>query len=84
MLRPDLCYCSEAYIVSKEAIGLLAAAVNKKDKAEKVFAFENNVLFSSFISKIIKTFIYNAKDLDIVVPMYNLLQIFYDIRKFVE
>ena len=60
MLRPDLYYCSEAYIVSKETIGLLAAAVKKKDKAETDIAFENNVLFSSFISTIINTFIYNA------------------------
>ena len=60
MLRTDLYYCSEAYIVSKETIGLLAAVVKKKDKAEKDIAFENNVLFSSFISKIINTFIYIA------------------------
>ena len=60
MLRPDLYYCSGAYIVSKETIGLLAAAVKKKDKVETDIAFENNVLFSLFISKIINTFIYNA------------------------
>ena len=39
----------------------------------KKINFKNNALFRSFISKINNTFIGNAKDLDIVMPMYNLL-----------
>ena len=37
-------------------------------------AFKNNSRFRSCISKIFNTFIDNAEDLDIVMPMYNLLE----------
>ena len=39
----------------------------------KKIAFENNAPFVSCVSKINKTQIDNAEDLDIVMPMYNLL-----------
>lgn len=37
MLRSDFCDYGNAYIVEKGAIGLLAAAVNEIDKAQKDF-----------------------------------------------
>ena len=40
----------------------------------KKLAFKNNALLISCISKNNNTFIGNAEDLDIVMPMYNLLQ----------
>ena len=42
MLRSDLCNYSDAYIVVKGTIDLLAAAANEDDKAEK-----NDVVFKS-------------------------------------
>ena len=39
-----------------------------------MFAFKNNAPFKSFISKPNSTLINNAEDLDIVMPMYNLLE----------
>ena len=41
---------------------------------DKKLAFKNNAPFVSFILKIINTLIDNAEDLDIVIPMYNLLE----------
>ena len=49
-------------------------AVNKNDKAEKNVAFKNNALFRDSISKINNILIDNAEDLDVVMPMYNLLE----------
>ena len=43
-------------------------------RTTKNFAFKNNAPFDSCISKINKTFIDNAEDLDVVMPMYNLLE----------
>ena len=72
MLRSDLCDYSDAYIVVKRVIDLLAAAANENDKAEKNVAFKNNAPFRSCISK--SVLIDNAEDLDIFMPMYNLLE----------
>ena len=66
VLRSDLYDYSDAYIVVKVAIDLLAAGANENDKAEKDVAFKNNAQFRSCISKINSTFIDNAKDLNIV------------------
>ena len=74
MLRSDLCDYSDAYIVLKGTLDLLAAAINENDKAEKEVAFKDNALFRSCISKINDTFIGNAEDLEIFMPMYNLLE----------
>ena len=41
MLRSDLYDYSEAYIVAKGAIDILAAAANENDKAQKNVAFKN-------------------------------------------
>ena len=43
-------------------------------KRNKAVAFKNNALFINCISKIDDVQIDNARDLDIVMPMYNLLQ----------
>ena len=74
MLRSDLCDQSDAYIVAKGAIDLLAAIANENDKAEKDASFKNNAPFRSCISKTDSTLVGNAEDLDIVMPMFNLLE----------
>ena len=74
MLRSDLCDFSGAYIVVKGDITLIKAA-NRDfiDVRNRFFGFRNNVPFTS-ISKINNVLIDNAEDLDIVMPMYNLLE----------
>ena len=74
MLRSDLCDYSDTYIVVKGTRDLLAAAANENHEAEIYVAFKNNAPFRSCISKIKSTLIGNAEDLDIVMPMYNLLE----------
>ena len=74
MLRSYLCDYSDAYIVVKGTIDLLAAAADENDKAEKDVAFKNNAPFRSCISKFNSTLIDNGEDLDIVMPMYSLLE----------
>ena len=77
MLRSDLCDYSDAYIVIKGTIDILAAAANKNDKAQKNVAFKNNAPFRSCISKINGTLIDNIEDLDIMLLIYNQSESFY-------
>ena len=74
MLRSYLCDYSDAYIVVKGTIDLLFVAANENDKVEKDVALKNNASFRSCISKINSTLLHSAEDLDIVMPMYNLLE----------
>ena len=79
MLRWYFCGYSDAYILVKGAIDLLAAAASENDKTEKDVAFQSNAPFrscisKSCISKINSTLTDNAENLDIVMSMYNLLE----------
>ena len=51
------------------------------DAYDKKLAFKNNAPFTSCILKINKTLIDNAEDLDIVMPMYNLIEYSKNYRK---
>ena len=44
------------------------------DERNSFLAFKNNAPFTNCISKINNALIYNAEDLDIVMPMYNLYE----------
>ena len=70
MLRSDLCDFSDAYIV-KGTITL--ESDNDANKRNKNLAFKNNAPFRNCISKINSVQIDNAEDLDVIMPMYNLL-----------
>ena len=78
MLRSDLCDYSDAYIVVKGTITVTRPGSIMYDKK---LAFKNNAPFTSCISKINNTLIDNAEDLDIVMPMYNLLEYSKNYRK---
>ena len=78
MLRSDLCDYSEAYILAKGKITVTNPNNNGYDKK---LAFKNNAPFISCISKINGESIENADDLDIVMPMYNLLEYSKNYRK---
>ena len=73
MFRSDLCDYSDAFIVVKGRINVRATA--NTDIDQKDAAFKNNASFRSCITKINSTLIDNAEDLDIVMPMYNLLEL---------
>ena len=72
MLTSDLCDYSDAYVWVKGKI----TVTNPNDHANfnKELTLKNNAPFISCISKINGEFEENAEDLDIVIPMYNLLE----------
>ena len=71
MLKSDLYDFSDAYIVVREVI----TATNPYNaKRYKAVAFKNNALIINYISKINDVQIDIPEDLDVVMPMYNLLE----------
>ena len=78
MLRSDLCDFNDPYIVVKGTITVVRPNNAKRNKAT---AFKNNAPFINCISKITGVKIDNAEDLDVVMPMYNLLEYSKNYRK---
>ena len=82
MLRSDLCDFSDAYIVIKGTITLTKDADREFiDVRNRSLVFKNNSPFTNCISKINNVLIDNAEDLDVVMPMYNLLECSKNYRK---
>ena len=72
ILRSDLSDYSEAYVWVK---GNVTANANNYNADNEInFAFKSNAPFLSCISKINGKLVENAEDLDVVMPMYNLLE----------
>ena len=72
----DLCDFSDTHIVVKGDITLTKDNVRDfLDIRNRSLAFKNNAPFTNCISKINNVLIDNAEDLDIVMPVYNLLSI---------
>ena len=67
-----MCDYSDAYIVGKGRISV--TGTDDANSRHKMLTLRNNVQFKSCISKVSNTFIDNAEGLDIVMPMYNLLE----------
>ena len=76
MLKSSLCDYSDAYILVKGTISLnnTAAADAAVNNTNKKVIFKNCAPFTNCISEINNTQIGNAKDIDIVMPMYNLTE----------
>ena len=76
MLRSDLCDYEDAYILVNGTITVTAAAGanNIRDKRNRKLILKNNAPFVSCINRINGELIEDADDLDIVMPMYNLLE----------
>ena len=78
MLKSGLCDYSNAYILVKEKITIPGAgddaAARQADERDKGVAFKNCTPFTNCISEINNTQIDNCKDIDIVMPLYNLLE----------
>ena len=76
MLKSSLCNYSDACILVKGTISVnntSADDANANNTNKKVI-FKNCALFTNCISEINNTQIGNAKDIDIVMPMYNLIE----------
>ena len=72
LLRSDLCYYFDAYVWVNGTITVTDP--NKNDNFDRRLTLTNNAPFISCISKINGELIENVEDLDIVIPMYNLLE----------
>ena len=84
MLRSDLCDYSDAYILVNGTItvnGIVNGAENEIVRRNRPLILKNNAPFVSCITKINNEFIEDADDLDIVMPMYNLLEYSKNYRK---
>ena len=78
MLKSSLCDYSDAYILVKGTITITGAgadaAARQADERDKGVAFKNCAPFTNCISEINNTQVDNAKVIDIVMPMYNLIE----------
>ena len=78
MLAPDLCDYSDAYIFVKGRVTVIASNNGNYDK---IFTLSNNPPFISCISRINSMLLGNAKDLDVVMSMQNLIKYNKNYRK---
>ena len=78
MFKSSLCDYSDAYILVKGTITIAEAgddaAARQADERDKVVVFKNCAPFTNYISEINNTQADNAKDIDIVMSMYNLIE----------
>ena len=83
MLRSDLYDYSDAYILVNGTITVTANAGtnNIRDKKNRKLILKNNTPFVSCITKISGELIEDADDLDVVLPMFNLLEYSKNYRK---
>ena len=72
MLRSNLCDFSDAYVVVKGTITVTGES--NSSRKNRPLAFKNNAPSISCISKINNGLIDNAEDLDVAMPMYNLIE----------
>ena len=72
MLRLDLCDFGDVYIVVKGEVTVTGGSNNSRKN--RPLAFKNNAPFTNCISKANHVLIDNAEDLDVVMPMYNLME----------
>ena len=73
MLKSSLCDYNDAYILVSGTITVAEVAARGGNNDLEV-VLENCAPFTDCISEIDNTHIDNAKDIDVVVPMYNLIK----------
>ena len=78
MLKSSLCDYSDTYILVKGTITITGAgddaAARRADERNKGVVFKNCAPFTNCISEINNTQVDNAKDIDILMPIYNLIE----------
>ena len=76
MLKSILCDYSDAYIIVKRNITVNNAAANgaAANNTNKKVIFKSCTHFTNCVSEINNTKVDNAKDIEIVMPMYNLIE----------
>ena len=78
MLRSNLCDYADSYILVEGTIAITGAgddaAARQADERDKGVTFKNCAPFTECMSRIHNADIDNAHDIDIVMPMYNLIE----------
>ena len=78
MLNSSLCDYSDAYILVRGTITITGVwaddAAKRTDARNKAVIFRNCVPFSDCTNELNNTQIHNGKDIDVVTPMYNLIE----------
>ena len=76
MLKSSLCDYGDAYILVKGTITVnnTAAAFANANNTSKKVIFKNYVPFTDCISEINNTPVDNAENIDVIMPLYNLLE----------
>ena len=76
MIRSSLCDYKNAYILDKGTITVpnTAAAGAAENNTNKKLIFKNCAPFTDCITKINNTQVDDAQKIDIVMPMYNLIE----------
>ena len=74
MLRSSLCDYRDVYILVKGTMSIAALAGDNPSNANKKVAFKNCAPFTDYISEINNTQIDNAKHIDVIMPIYNLIE----------
>ena len=78
ILKSSLCDYSDAYIVVKGTITLVqqgaTAAGIQADRNDKKVTSKNSTQFTDCITEINKTQVDNAKDLNVAMPVYNVIE----------
>ena len=78
MQKPSLCDYRDVYILMSETVTVVGAeAYNTAiaaDRKGKKAIFKNCALFTDWITEINNTQVNNEKDLDVVMPIYNLIE----------
>ena len=73
MLRSSLCDYSDTYIIVSGTVTVAALAAGRGNNNIQV-VFENCAPFTDCISEINNTQIENANYIDVIMPMYNLIE----------
>ena len=74
MLRSNLCDYADAYILVKKTITITGAGYDDASKRLDERKFKNCAPFTKCLIRINHTDIDNAQDIDVVMPMYNLIE----------
>ena len=74
MLRSSLCDYGDAYILVKGTISIAAQAGDNPNNGNKEVVFKNCAPSNDCISEIKNAQIDNAKYIDVIMPIYNLIE----------
>ena len=76
LTRSNLCNYIDAYVIVKGTLTVpdTSAADAPGNDTNKIVIFKNCALFTNCISKVNNTQVYVAEHIDIVIPMYSLVE----------